>query len=92
LRRSFLRFEIGKLELIGHKVRASRLIEVQLEYGILDLAVHIIRLEFLRLIVAVITINGAELPGLCIPEVSNCKVELAANFGLLNLVKLLLFT
>ena len=66
---------IRELKPTGHEVGGIGLIEVQLQYGVLDFVSHIIGLEDHGIIVVVVAVDLIELSGAAVPSVAYGEVQ-----------------
>ena len=66
---------IRELELTGHEVGGIGLIEVQLQYGVLDLVPYIVGLEDHGIIVVIVAIDLIELSGAAVPATANGEIQ-----------------
>lgn len=69
------RADIRELKLTRHEVGGVGLIEIQLQYGVLDLVSHIICLEDHGIVVVVIAVDLIELSRTAVPAVAYGEVQ-----------------
>ena len=83
-RAALSRAYVRELELHGREVGGVGLIEVQLQYVILDLVSHIVGLEDHGIIVMVVAVDLIELSGTAVPATANGEVQavLTISYGL----------